>query len=254
MGKNAEPDNKPDFIRDLNTEIMDELTAGGLKGNAAGLAGELTALESVDELNGLPFCGYVAKIETPRPSGTLDEVVVAFTAQAAYAATAGIEFDILREFTVGSRIMVQGKIQTVKNWQSGKVLVFILAEYVAITPKAMLQDDVAICGVIANMPAVRTTPRGKRITDIFVKIKSELKDDWCYVPCICWQEQADEVAGWQQGDTVELLGRYQSREYKKIAGTLYADGQPVENEIEIRTAYEVSVQQIRRKEEAENGK
>lgn len=107
---------------------------------------------------------------------------------------------------------------------------------------------------IANKPAVRTTPRGKRITDIFVKIKSELKDGWCYVPCICWQEQADEVAGWQQGDTVELLGRYQSREYKKIVGTLYADGQPVENEIETRTAYEVSVQQIRRKEEAENGK
>lgn len=254
MGKNAKPDNKPDFIRDLSTMIMDELTAGGLKGNAAGLAGELTELESVDELNGLPLCGYVAKIETPRPSGTLDEVVVAFPAQAAYAATAGVEFDILQEFTAGSRIMVQGKIQTVKNWQSGKVLVFILAEYVAIEPKAMLQDDVAICGVIANKPAVRTTPRGKRITDIFVKIKNELKDGWCYVPCICWQEQADEVAGWQQGDTVELLGRYQSREYKKIVGTLYADGQPVENEIEIRTAYEVSVQQIRRKEEAENGK
>lgn len=138
MGKNVEQDNKPDFLKDLNNGILDELTAGGRIKNAVGLAGELTEIESVDELNGLPFCGYVAKIETPRPSGTLDEVAVAFPAQAAYAATAGIEFDVLREFTVGSRIMVQGKIQTVKNWQSGKVLVFILAEYVAIAPKAML--------------------------------------------------------------------------------------------------------------------
>ena len=36
------------------------------------------------------------------------------------------------------------------------------------------------------------------------------------MPCICWQEQADEVAQWQQGDTVELLGRYQSRQYEKV--------------------------------------
>ena len=28
---------KPDFLRDLDTAIMDELTGGGIKGNAAGL-------------------------------------------------------------------------------------------------------------------------------------------------------------------------------------------------------------------------
>ena len=33
---------KPDFLRDLDTAIMDELTAGGIKGNAAGLVGTLT--------------------------------------------------------------------------------------------------------------------------------------------------------------------------------------------------------------------
>lgn len=30
---------KPDFLRDLDTAIMDELTGGGIKGNAAGLVG-----------------------------------------------------------------------------------------------------------------------------------------------------------------------------------------------------------------------
>lgn len=252
MRKNAEPDNKPDFIRDLDAAIMDELTAGGLKDNAAGLAGEITELEKVDELNGLPFNGYLAKIETPRPSGTLDEVVVAFPASAAYVATAGVEFDIMQEFTAGSRIMAQGKVQTLKDWKSGKVLVFILAEYVAIAPKAMLQDDVALCGVITNNPAVRVTPRGKRITDIFVKIKSHLTGGWCYVPCICWQEQADEAAGWNKGDAVALLGRYQSRNYEKAKEELYADNKVAERKTETRTAYEVSVRQIRRKEEAGN--
>lgn len=59
------------------------------------------------------------------------------------------------------------------------------------------------------------------------------------------REQADEAAQWQQGDTVELLGRYQSRQYEKVLDA--ATG-----EREQRTAYEVSVRLIRRKEEAEN--
>lgn len=73
----------------------------------------------------------------------------------------------------------------------------------------------------------------------------ELTGGSCFLPCICWQEQADEAAQWQQGDTVELLGRYQSRQYEKVLDT--ATG-----EREQRTAYEVSVRLIRRKEEAEN--
>ena len=89
------------------------------------------------------------------------------------------------------------------------------------------------------------TPRGKRITDITVKVRNELTGGSCFLPCICWQEQADEAAQWQQGDTVELLGRYQSRQYEKVLDT--ATG-----EREQRTAYEVSVRLIRRKEEARN--
>ncbi len=49
----------------------------------------------------------------------------------------------------------------------------------------------------------------------------------------------------ERGDTVELLGRYQSRQYEKVLDA--ATG-----EREQRTAYEVSVRLIRRKEEAEN--
>ena len=66
-----------------------------------------------------------------------------------------------------------------------------------------------------------------------------------FVPCICWQEKADEVAGWQQGDTVELLGRYQSRQYEKVIDTDSGSR-------ERRTAYEISVQLINRKERAAN--
>ena len=55
---------KPDFLRDLDTAIMDELTGGGIKGNAAGLVGTLTQIKEIKQLCGLPFCGYMAKLET----------------------------------------------------------------------------------------------------------------------------------------------------------------------------------------------
>lgn len=185
---------KPDFLRDLDTAIMDELTGGGIKENAAGLVGTLTQIEKIKQLCGLPFCGYVAKLETVRPSGVPDEVTVVFAEDVPYRACSGIEFDVMQEFVEGSRLLLTGKVQTLKDFQSGRLLVYILADFVALSEKAVEQD---------------------------------------------------EAAQWQQGDTVELLGRYQSRQYEKVLDA--ATG-----EREQRTAYEVSVRLIRRKEEAEN--
>ena len=219
---------KPDFLRDLDTAIMDELTGGGIKENAAGLVGTLTQIKEIKQLCGLPFCGYMAKLETVRPSGVPDEVTVVFAEDVPYKACNGIEFDVMQEFVEGSRLLLTGKVQTLKDFQSGRLLVYILADFVAVSEKAVEQDEVAVRGIIANKPTHRETPRGS-----------------CYLPCICWQEQADEAAQWQQGDTVELLGRYQSRQYEKVLDT--ATG-----EREQRTAYEVSVRLIRRKEETEN--
>ena len=236
---------KPDFLRDLDTAIMDELTGGGIKGNAAGLVGTLTQIKEIKQLCGLPFCGYMAKLETARPSGVPDEVTVVFAEDVPYRACNGIEFDVMQEFVEGSRLLLTGKAQTLKDFQSGRLLVYILADFVAVSEKAVEQDEAAVRGVIANKPTCRETPRGKRITDITVKVRNELTGGNCYLPCICWQEQADEAAQWQQGDTVELLGRYQSRQYEKVLDT--ATG-----EREQRTAYEVSVRLIRRKEEEEN--
>lgn len=236
---------KPDFLRDLDTAIMDELTGGGIKENAAGLVGTLTQIEKIKQLCGLPFCGYVAKLETVRPSGVPDEVTVVFAEDVPYRACNGIEFDVMQEFVEGSRLLLTGKAQTLKDFQSGRLLVYILADFVTVSEKAVEQDEVAVRGVIANKPTHRETPRGKRITDITVKVRNELTGGSCFLPCICWQEQADEAAQWQQGDTVELLGRYQSRQYEKALDA--ATG-----EREQRTAYEVSVRLIRRKRQEMN--
>lgn len=239
-----EQDKKPNFKKDLNAGILDDLTKGGKIKNAVGLAGEVKELAAVTNICGLPFSGYLGKIETPRPSGNMDEVVVAFEENTPFKQN-GVEFDVLREFAAGSRLLVAGKMQTLKNFESGRVLVYVLAEFVALSPKAMQQDDVALVGELAYKPIHRVTPRGKRITDIFVMVKNELRGNKCFIPCICWQETADEVAEWQQGDTVELLGRYQSRQYEKVIDAESGSR-------EQRTAYEVSVQLINRKERVAN--
>ena len=175
---------KPDFLRDLDTAIMDELTGGGIKENAAGLVGTLTQIEKIKQLCGLPFCGYVAKLETVRPSGVPDEVTVVFAEDVPYRACSGIEFDVMQEFVEGSRLLLTGKVQTLKDFQSGRLLVYILADFVALSEKAVEQDEAAVRGVIANKPTYRETPRGKRITDITVKVRNELTGGSCFLPCI----------------------------------------------------------------------
>lgn len=225
-----ENDNKRNFLNELTYD------------NVVGLAGELTELAEVNNICGLSFSGYLGKIETPRLNGTVDEVVVAIEKDTAIM-QGGIAFE--SGAIPGSRLLISGKMQTLKDFESGRVLVFILADYVALSPKAMLQNDIALMGKLAYAPVHRVTPRGKRITDIFVKVQNKLTAGTCYIPCICWQEQADEVAGWQRGDTVELLGRYQSRQYEKVIDTDSGSR-------ERRTAYEVSVRQIIRKGQATN--
>ena len=91
---------------------MDELTGGGIKENAAGLVGTLTQIKEIKQLCGLPFCGYMAKLETVRPSGVPDEVTVVFAEDVPYKACNGIEFDVMQEFVEGSRLLLTGKVQT----------------------------------------------------------------------------------------------------------------------------------------------
>ena len=140
-----------------------------------------------------------------------------------------------------------GKVQL----STGRQLVFALADFVALSPKAEQQNDIVLVGEIVYKPTYRETPRGKRISDIFVKVKNQLTKCSSLIPCICWNETADEVANWLPGDTVKLIGRLQSREYEKLIEELYADGVVAERVTETRTAYEVSVHTIK-KEEVKN--
>lgn len=216
-----------------------DMMANAIEDNAAGITGELKEIDEVTELCGFPFSGYLAKVETPRPGGIWDEIIIAFTGRAA-AAAGDPDIDTVRRRIVGSKVIVYGKVQTLKDFRTGRVLVFILAEFIRMSQYPMPQDDVMLKGIIASEPIYRETPSGKRITNITVVTENVLTGGKCFIPCICWQDQADEVAGWDKGDAVELLGRYQSRQYEKAVDNI-SGGR------EKHTTYEISVQLISRK-------
>lgn len=223
-------DKGKDFLQGINAEILEQLTEGGKVNNAVGLAGDLKEIVEVVAICGRRFPGYMARIGIPRTSGAIDEVAVAFTDEQLQGngEIAGVGIP------KGSRLLVAGQIQTLKDFKTGRRLVFVLADYVALSPKAMLQNDVALVGELAYRPKYRETPKGKRITEIYVRTQNMLTSGTCYIPCICWQGMADRAAEWQQGDQVRLLGRCQSRTYREY---------PTEDigEAKERRVYEVSV-------------
>lgn len=174
----------PNFLKDLNTEILEQLTKGSSEKNVVGLAGDVKELKAVEAVCGLRFKGYLGLVEVERPSGITDTLVVAFAWDTPYKSTQGVEFDVLREYPAGSRLLLYGKMQTLKDFSTGRQLVFVLADFVALSTKAERQNDIVLVGEIVYKPTYRETPRGKRISDIFVKVRNQLTKSSSLIPCI----------------------------------------------------------------------
>lgn len=96
------------------------------------------------------------------------------------------------------------------------------------------ENQIFLDGHICKPPIYRKTPLGREITDIILAVnRSYKKTD--YIPCIAWGKNAQKAARFGVGTHLTLNGRVQSREYVK---QLDGNGQ------EMRTAYEVSIQNM----------
>lgn len=94
-------------------------------------------------------------------------------------------------------------------------------------------------GYVCKPPTYRITPFGREITDIMLKVNRAYgKTD--YIPCIAWSRFAKYASVLNNGDRIELYGRFQSREYfKRVA--------PDSGIGETRVAYEVSILKMKKK-------
>ena len=202
--------------------------------NKVKLSGKVMEIEKISQLCGYPFHGYRAKLEIARLSDTQDEVLVVFDIGAVKHPSKG--GNILGMFPIGSYMYVEGAMQTIKSFETGKVLVYTRGHDVD-TGNSIHMNSVDICGRIAWAPDYRVTPKGVHITDLILQVRNEMTGGKCYIPCICWNIFADMAANWNAGDMIKAKARIQSRPYRKLINE--ATG-----EREWRTAYELSIWKV----------
>jgi len=121
----------------------------------------------------------------------------------------------------------------------GKHCLFTSLLVRSITDADQAEDDnlVTLEGVICKAPSFRETPFGREICDFILAINHGRRSS--YIPCIAWGQSARNVSVLEVGTTVELEGRYQSREYQKVLNS---------GEMVTRTTREVSCRWVRAKE------
>ena len=140
---------------------------------------------------------------------------------------------------IGEIIHVTGQFRSYNRHEELKnrlvLSVFVLEiEFIEEETEEMKSNQIILDGYICKDPIYRKTPLGREIADLLVAVnRSYGKSD--YIPCICWGRNARFAARFEVGVHVQIWGRIQSREYVKRLN---------EDEVEKRTAYEVSVSKI----------
>lgn len=95
-------------------------------------------------------------------------------------------------------------------------------------------NQIYLDGYICKEPVYRKTPLGREIADVLLAVNRPYgKSD--YIPCICWGRNARYAGSFEVGAHCAVWGRIQSREYMKKLS---------EDQLEKRTAYEVSVSKL----------
>ena len=140
---------------------------------------------------------------------------------------------------IGQKVYVTGQFRSYNRHEELKnrlvLSVFVLEiEFIEEETEEMKSNQIILDGYICKDPIYRKTPLGREIADLLVAVnRSYGKSD--YIPCICWGRNARFAARFEVGVHVQIWGRIQSREYVKRLN---------EDEVEKRTAYEVSVSKI----------
>lgn len=210
-----------------------------IRTNTVGLMGVVsTPCQDLRECDDIMLKGNMLHVQTVRTSGTTDDVIV----------IAPEDKDV-QGITEGTPVMVCGSLQTYKNMATGKVLVYVYADSCleAIGGEHWEpENEVEIYGALGKGTNYRETPNGRRITDLKIAVPCVTREgNSCYIPAVCWGNNALMVSGWEEGTRVHIKGRMQSRKYIKKLNDLPF---PMEEE---RTAYELSIYYVELEEESE---
>ena len=194
--------------------------------NSVTLNGEICSeKEFSHEVYGEQF--YTLKLSVKRLSEKADEILL----------TISERLTNLDELTVGTKVSILGQFRSYNKHEENKnrlILSVFVRELVIINEEPEEnKNSITLNGYICKTPVYRKTPLGREIADVLLAVNRPYgKSD--YIPCICWGRNARYASGLEVGQGITINGRVQSRVYTKKIG----------EEVEERTAYEVSVSKI----------
>lgn len=165
-------------------------------------------------------------VGTKRTSGNVDLLPVAIPERMA------------ENWKIGEHIYIEGKYTSYNKKENGKshLILEVKAEtLLGGDGSAEGENKIILEGYLCKPPVYRRTPSGKEICDLMIACNEYDLRRTDYIPCLAWSKGAREAANFKVGDYISIIGRIQSRIYqKKLSG----------DEVELRTAYEVSIGRI----------
>lgn len=138
---------------------------------------------------------------------------------------------------IGKYVYVEGRYSSFNKHENGKnhLILEIKAEQIGLEDYENDENKLILEGYLCKPPVYRKTPKGKEVCDLMIACNEYDLRRTDYIPCVAWWKEAREAANFKVGDYVSIIGRIQSRIYqKKLSG----------DEVELRTAYEVSIGRI----------
>lgn len=198
------------------------------KSNVVEISGKIVSpIEFSHEMYGEGFYNFY--LEVPRLSETVDTLPI----------TISERLIVNLELTEGKYVKIFGQLRSYNRYISGSskliLTVFardikLLEEEEEIKEALKSPNEIFLDGYICKPPIYRVTPFGREISDLLIAVnRAYNKSD--YIPCIAWGRNARFCNNILVGDHLKIWGRIQSREYQK----------KVNDEIETKVAYEVSI-------------
>lgn len=207
---------------------MEYFKSKALLNNKGSLHGTITSDPiTTFEVEGETF--YEGKIEVKRLSLASD--IIPFTISEKILKGQSLSLLPNTEFTFAGEFRSYNRIIDEK---SRLILSFFVKE-VCLGETEMSLNELSLTGFICKEPVYRTTPFNRQICDVLVAVNRPSFNKSDYIPCILWGRNACLMQNQKVGTKVTIIGRIQSRIYKKDNGN---------GQIEQRTAYEVSGQQL----------
>lgn len=151
----------------------------------------------------------------------------------------GALLDQCAPLDVDREVTVRGEVRTFNSRAPSGSRLVISTFAREITPQICPHENqLELSGTLCKPPSLRSTPLGRTICDMILAVNRRYgRAD--YLPCIAWGSLAHRCAGLAVGDRIRLSGRLQSRLYTKA----------VEDRLEERVAFEVSVMSLSQEEE-----